>query len=169
MALIGRSDISWLFQHCDPGEHGNKLHRGSAWHGPVRLRTFTIRAGLLLLGKEKPPPGVNRRVLTAPRPDTPRSPTKPFSVADEAALKQRRPTLLGMPKTNISTADLVWVFMEKLKPFGDCSPGISIAIVPSKDGWSTIASRRGNHAHPLCAKRIEQVQGELREIYVLAD
>jgi hypothetical protein len=97
-----------------------------------------------------------------------RGATKPFSVADEAVLKQRHPTLLGMAKTNISTADLVWVFMEKLKSFGDCSPGISIAIVPSKDGWSTIASRRGNHAHPLCAKRIEQVQGELREIYVLA-
>jgi hypothetical protein len=89
-------------------------------------------------------------------------------VADEAALKQRRPTVLAMPKTNISNADLVWVFTEKLKSFGDCSPAISIAIVPSKDGWITIAGRTDRHAYPLCAKRIEQVQGELREIYVLA-
>jgi hypothetical protein len=99
---------------------------------------------------------------------THRGTTKPFSVADEAALKQRRPTPLCMAKTNISNADLVWVFTEKLKSFGDCSPAISIAIVPSKDGWSTIASRRDRHAHPLCAKRIEQVQVELRELYVLA-
>jgi hypothetical protein len=89
-------------------------------------------------------------------------------VADEAALKQRRPTLLGMAKTTISNADLVWVFTEKLKSFGDCSPAISIAIVPTKDGWSTIARWRDRHAYPLCAKRIEQIQGELREIYVLA-
>jgi hypothetical protein len=73
-----------------------------------------------------------------------------------------------MAKINISNADLVWVFMEKLKSFGDCSPAISIAIVPSKDGWSTIASRRDRHAHPFCAQRIEQVQGQLRELYVLA-
>jgi hypothetical protein len=89
---------------------------------------------------------------------THRGTTKPFSVADEAALKQRRPTPLCMAKTNISNADLVWVFTEKLKSFGDCSPAIFIAIVPSKDGWSTIASWRDRHAHPLCAKRIEQVQ-----------
>jgi hypothetical protein len=74
-----------------------------------------------------------------------------------------------MAKTNISNADLVWVFTEKLKSFGDCSPAISIAIVPSKDGWSTIASRKDRHAHPFCAQRIEQVQGELRELCVLAN
>jgi len=74
-----------------------------------------------------------------------------------------------MARTEISNSDLVWVFTEKLKSFGDCAPAISIAIVPNKDGWTAISSRRDHHAHPLCAKRIEQVQGELREIYVLAE
>jgi hypothetical protein len=30
--LVGRSDISWLFQHRDPRERGNKLNRGNARH-----------------------------------------------------------------------------------------------------------------------------------------
>ena len=74
-----------------------------------------------------------------------------------------------MARTEISNSDLVWVFTEKLKSFGDCAPAISIAIVPNKDGWTAIASRRDRNTHPRCAKRIEQVQRELREIYVLAN
>ena len=73
-----------------------------------------------------------------------------------------------MAKTKISNADLVWIFTEKLKSFGDGAPAISIAIVPNKDGWTAIASRNDRNHHPRCAKRIEQVQRELREIYVLA-
>ena len=73
-----------------------------------------------------------------------------------------------MAKTQISNADLVWVFTEKLKSFRDVAPAISIAIVPNKDGWTAIASRIDRNHHPRCAKRIEQVQRELREIYVLA-
>ena len=73
-----------------------------------------------------------------------------------------------MAKTKISNADLVWAFTERLRSFNEGAAPISIAIVPNKDGWTAIASRRDHHAHPLCAKRIEQVQGELREIYVLA-
>jgi hypothetical protein len=37
-----------------------------------------------------------------------------------------------------------------------------------KNGWTAIASRGDRIAHPRCGKRIEQVQRELREIYVLA-
>jgi hypothetical protein len=71
-------------------------------------------------------------------------------------------------KTQISNTDLVWVFTEKLKPFRDCAPTISIAVVPSEDGWTAIASRNDSNHHPGCATRIEQVQRELREIYDLA-
>jgi predicted oxidoreductase len=73
-----------------------------------------------------------------------------------------------MAKAEISNADLVWAFTEKLKSFGDCAPTISIAIVPDKkDGWTAIASRKDTNIHPRCAERIEQVQRELRGIYVL--
>jgi hypothetical protein len=73
-----------------------------------------------------------------------------------------------MAKTKISSTNLVWVFTEKLRSFDDCAPTVSIAIVPSDEGWRAIASRKDRHARPLCAKRIEQVQKQLREIYVLA-
>ena len=73
-----------------------------------------------------------------------------------------------MAKTKISSTDLVWVFTEKLRSFSECSAPISIAIVPNKNGWTAIASRRDRQDHPHCAKRIEQVQRELRDIYVLA-
>ena len=60
-----------------------------------------------------------------------------------------------------------WVsFM--LKSFGDCAPAIPVAIVPNKGGWTAIASRNDRNHHPRCAKRIEEVQSELRELYVLA-
>jgi hypothetical protein len=75
---------------------------------------------------------------------------------------------MGMTKTKISNADLVWVFTERLRSFKECAAPISIAIVPNKGGWTAIASRGDRIAHPRCAKRIEQVQRELREIYVLA-
>jgi hypothetical protein len=74
----------------------------------------------------------------------------------------------GMAKTKISSTDLCWVFTERLRSFDDCGPGVSVAIVPSEDGWRAVASRKDRHAHPLCAKCIERVQKELREIYVLA-
>ena len=73
-----------------------------------------------------------------------------------------------MAKTKISNSDLVWVFTEKLRSFNECAASISIAIVPSNDGWSAIESWRHRKTHPRCAKRIEQVQRELRENYVLA-
>jgi hypothetical protein len=73
-----------------------------------------------------------------------------------------------MAKTKLSNADLVWIFTEKLKPYRDCAPAISIAIVPTKGGWTAIASRTDRNHYPRCAKRIKQFQSELREIYVLA-
>jgi hypothetical protein len=73
-----------------------------------------------------------------------------------------------MAKAKISNADLVWVFTEKLKSFRDCAPAISVAIVPDQNGWTAVASRNDRTHYPHCAKRIEEVQRELREIYVLA-
>jgi hypothetical protein len=69
-----------------------------------------------------------------------------------------------MGKTRISNADLAWLFTEKLKSFRAGAP-VSIAIVPNRDGWTAIASRND---HNRCSKYIEQVQVELRELYVLA-
>ena len=74
-----------------------------------------------------------------------------------------------MAKTMISSADLGWIFTEKLKEFEDCPPGTAIAIVPDAlSGWSAVVSNKSRTGHPLCAGRIEDLEKKLREIYSLA-
>jgi hypothetical protein len=75
----------------------------------------------------------------------------------------------NMPKTRISSPDLAWIFQEKLSAFDSCPPTVSIAIVPiGEDGWVAVTSARVRADYPLCARRIEQIQKQLRRIYVLA-
>jgi hypothetical protein len=72
-----------------------------------------------------------------------------------------------MAKIKISTTDLVWIFTEKMRSFDKWFLGI--AIVPSKNGWTAVTgARRRRAAYRRCARRVEQIQKELREIYVLA-
>jgi hypothetical protein len=75
---------------------------------------------------------------------------------------------MGMAKIRISSSDLVWIFTEKLRSFDECSQGTNIAIVPSEDGWTAIMGARRRGPHPRCDRRIEQIQKQLRQIYVLA-
>ena len=72
-----------------------------------------------------------------------------------------------MAKTKISSTDLIWIFREKLSTFDDCPPSISIAIVPSSEGWTALTTHRDRTGHPNCIRRIEQLQKQLREEYVL--
>jgi hypothetical protein len=82
----------------------------------------------------------------------------------------RLKTLQGvcMAKSRISATDLIWIFRERMQSFEDCQSGISLAIVPSKEGWSVVMNARGRNDNPRCAKRIEQLQGQLRQAYTLA-
>jgi len=73
-----------------------------------------------------------------------------------------------LAKTKISSTDLIWIFREKLSSFDDCSPSTSIAIVPSSKGWTAVMTHRDRTEHPDCVRRIEQLQKQLRELYVLA-
>ena len=73
-----------------------------------------------------------------------------------------------MAKTRILSTDLLWIFREKLSSFDDCSPSIPIAIVPSDESWTAVTTQRVRKGHPHCVKRIEQLQEQLREVYVLA-
>ena len=73
-----------------------------------------------------------------------------------------------MAKKAISSTDLIWIFHEKLKEFDDCPASVSIAIVPMPDvGWMVLMSPRQGAKHPRCARRIEALQKQLREMYVL--
>ena len=49
---------------------------------------------------------------------------------------------LRMPKAKILSTDLIWIFRKRLSSFDDCSPSISIAIVPSSEGWTAVTTHR---------------------------
>ena len=69
--------------------------------------------------------------------------------------------------TKISSVDLAWIFKEKLKEFDDCNPRLAIAIVASTDGWKALTNKVTRGRYPQTARRVEQVQKQLREICVL--
>ena len=73
-----------------------------------------------------------------------------------------------MAKIKISSTDLIWIFREKLLSFDDCPRSISIAIVPSDETWTALTTQQIRKERPDCIKRIEQIQKQLREVYVLA-
>jgi hypothetical protein len=70
-------------------------------------------------------------------------------------------------KTKISSTDLVWIFRERLSSFDDRFKLAPIAIVPTKEGWEVVTSRRYRIAEPRVAYRIKQVQAELQAVYRL--
>ena len=75
----------------------------------------------------------------------------------------------NMARKTISSTDLIWIFHEKLEAFDDCPEGAPIAIVPASDvGWMAVMSAKSRTQNPICARRVEAIQKELREIYVLA-
>jgi hypothetical protein len=71
-------------------------------------------------------------------------------------------------KTIISSADLAWIFADKLIQSGDCSSAVTIAIVPAESSWIAVTSAKYRVGNPRCAKRIALVQSELRKMYALA-
>jgi len=71
-------------------------------------------------------------------------------------------------KTRISSTDLLWIFREKLSSFDERFKVAPIAIVPTEDGWEVVMSHRYRNAEPELAKRIAQIQTELRAVYRLA-
>jgi hypothetical protein len=75
----------------------------------------------------------------------------------------------SMAKKVISSTELIWISHEKIKKYDDCpAQRLSITIVPTPDvGWSVLMSAKQRTTHPLCAKRVEAIQRQLREMYGL--
>ena len=73
-----------------------------------------------------------------------------------------------MRRERISNGDLNFIFMEKLRTFDECGQ-ISIAIVPDGDTWTAVLTQGRGQAKPLCRRRMELIQKQLREIYMLED
>ena len=73
-----------------------------------------------------------------------------------------------LAKTKVSSTDLIWMFHERLSSFDDCNSSIPIAIVPTDAGWTAVTTPRYRASQPNCVRRIEQIQKQLRDVYVLA-
>jgi hypothetical protein len=76
-----------------------------------------------------------------------------------------------MAKTRISSTDLTALIAERLKQFSECPDGFQIAIVPggaNESGWSVVMNSGKRLRHPLCVRRVETIEKQLRRIYVLA-
>jgi hypothetical protein len=71
-----------------------------------------------------------------------------------------------MRRTKISSTDLIWIIREKLMADGSRRDA-PIAIVPDNRSWRAIAGKAYAKRFPECAKRVGQIEKELREIYVL--
>jgi hypothetical protein len=72
-------------------------------------------------------------------------------------------------KTKISNGDLTALFHERLKQSPECPDGIKIAIIPDERlGWTALMGPTQRTRHPLCAKRVEAIQKQLRATYELA-
>jgi len=79
-----------------------------------------------------------------------------------------RSRVAAMAKKRISSGDLVWIFQERVWSSDECSPGTYIAIVPSKSGWTAVMGAQRRKDYPDCARRIAEIQKELRKKYMLA-
>jgi hypothetical protein len=69
----------------------------------------------------------------------------------------------------VSNGVLTTIFWRKMRTLPECPQAIPIAIVPvGRWGWKALTSPKVVRSYPLCAKRVEEVEKELQEIYGLA-
>jgi hypothetical protein len=74
-------------------------------------------------------------------------------------------------KTTVSNGELTAIFFRKMRAYSDCPrSGTPIAIVPvgRRTEWKALTAPYVVRRHPLCAKRVEEVERELQKIYGLA-
>jgi hypothetical protein len=80
-----------------------------------------------------------------------------------------------MKKTPISSTDLLYLFVEKLRDFADGNKGIRMAIVPIKGAgepsswsdWTTVINNVDRKTHSETAEQIAEIEKALRKKYVL--
>lgn len=71
-----------------------------------------------------------------------------------------------MKKTRILNGDLTFIFTEKLRAFDECGEA-GIAIVSDGATWRAVLTHGQGQTAILCRRRLELIQKQLREIYVL--
>jgi hypothetical protein len=72
-------------------------------------------------------------------------------------------------KSGSRAPNLFGFFTRRLEAFYDCPPEVPIAIVPDDGSWMAVMSAKVRTRYPHWARRVEGIQKQLREIYVLKD
>jgi len=78
----------------------------------------------------------------------------------------------AMTRISISNAALEGIFHERMKAFVECPPEMKIAITSVESqrwGWMAITKPSDRIAHPDCAKRVAEIETELRVMFDLVD
>ena len=74
-----------------------------------------------------------------------------------------------MAKEKISSADLAWIFIERLKALGNWPRGFAVAIVPDgKSGWLAVMQKPHKKTRPIPPERVKKVQRSLQRMYRLS-
>jgi hypothetical protein len=72
-----------------------------------------------------------------------------------------------MAKTRISNGELTPLFFDQTRQSSDCPPGMHVAIVPTRSGWTAVMSANDRRKHPKAAKRVAAIQKSLSDKYTL--
>ena len=74
-----------------------------------------------------------------------------------------------MAKKRVSSVELTWIIVEKLKEDDSFQKGLSVAVIPdARLGWrAVVESRAKRRMSPRAVRRFEALQKELQEIYAL--
>jgi len=75
-----------------------------------------------------------------------------------------------MAKKRVSSVELTWIIVEKLKEDGSFQKGLSVAVIPDPaSGWrAVVESRARRRMSPRALRRFEALQKELQELYSLS-
>jgi len=75
-----------------------------------------------------------------------------------------------MAKKRVSSVELTWIIVEKLKEDGSFQKGLSVAVIPDpSSGWrAVVESRARRRMSPRALRRFEALQKELQELYSLS-
>jgi hypothetical protein len=73
-------------------------------------------------------------------------------------------------KRKVSSSELAWIFVERLREFRDCPAAVTVAIVPDQhSGWVAVTNKPDGRTKSIPLERFEEVERSLRRAYQLQD
>ena len=76
-----------------------------------------------------------------------------------------------MAKKRVSSIELTWLIVERMKADDSFAKGVSVAVIPDPElGWRAVVEPRAHRRMtPRAQRRFAAIEQELREAYALRD